>query len=138
MKYFLASNATIFLQNSERLTSKIGFTNLTAWSEKLAQWTSLTLTMRFREKRLPLYFYYIYMRFILFIFTKNKKLWFSKKNWANEGSPYRIQLQDMSKMIHILTKLQHIIYSGVVHIQIKYTVYIKEIFVVVFLLSFYF
>jgi len=37
MKYFLASNATIFLQNSDRLTSKIGFTNLTAGSEKLAQ-----------------------------------------------------------------------------------------------------
>ena len=70
MKYFLASNATIFLQNSERITSKIGFTNLTAWSAKLAQWTSLTLTIRFREKRLPLYFYYIYMRFILFYFYK--------------------------------------------------------------------
>ena len=74
MKYFLASNATDFLQNTGRLTSIIGFTNLTAGSEKLALRTSLTLTIRFREKRLPLYFYYIYMRFILFIFTKNKKL----------------------------------------------------------------
>jgi hypothetical protein len=52
MKYFLASNATDFWQNTGRLTSIIGFTNLTAGSEKLALRTSLTLTIRFREKRL--------------------------------------------------------------------------------------
>jgi len=73
MKYFLASNATDFLQNTGRLTSIIGFTNLTAGSEKLALRTSLTLTIRFREKRLRAILYiiviFIYARFILFYFS---------------------------------------------------------------------
>ena len=69
MKYFLASNATDFLQNTGRLTSIIGFTNLTAGSEKLALRTSLTLTIRFREKRLrAIYYYYIYNAFYFFYF----------------------------------------------------------------------
>ena len=82
MKYFLASNATDFLQNSERLTYKIGFTNLTAGSEKLALRTSLTLTIRFREKRLRAIYFYIYnynaFYFILFFIKINTKLRFSK------------------------------------------------------------
>ena len=72
MKYFLASNATDFLQNTGRLTSIIGFTNLTAGSEKLALRTSLTLTIRFREKRLRtvhVYYYYIYNAFYFFYFS---------------------------------------------------------------------
>ena len=74
MKYFLASNATDFWQNTGRLTSIIGFTNLTAGSEKLALRTSLTLTIRFREKRLRtiIFYYYIYYAFYFILFFIKK------------------------------------------------------------------